>query len=210
MGINEKRFGWMDEGWADFADFFIGGPHSSDYGKYFLAKQFVGPAMIPSYTQPIHSGINSYTIGALSYYSLYHLLGEDLFKKCMKAYIDRWKYKHPSPYDFMFTFSDVSGINLNWFWKRWYFDWAYPDVGIEGYENNSITIENLGGRPLAFEIVYTYADSSESSQIVSPEVWNGSSIYILEVPGEKQITQIKLRTHGGSDAVSGNNLWSAE
>jgi len=207
MGINEKRFGWMDEGWADFADYFTPNLFSGDWDQTYLGHQFVVPMMVPTYTTPRHSGINSYTIGSYSYYSLYHLLGEDVFKKAMNEYINRWQGKHPTPYDYFFTFNNVTGMNLNWFWERWYFDWGYPDLGIVAYANNQLTIENVGGRPLAFKLTYTYNDNTTASEIVSPTVWQETNKHTMKVEANKEIVTIQLSILGGSDALLENNWW---
>lgn len=207
MGINEKRFAWMDEGMASFSEYFNGGESKWDYGQRELGYQSITPIMTPTYTQPDASSTNSYTIGSMSYYSLYHLLGETLFSKCLKAYMDRWNHKHPTPYDFMYTFNDVSGINLDWFWKNWYFDWGYMDVAIVEYKNGKLKIENKGRKAMAFTIVYTYADNTEFTETISPVIWKLSSTYLHPVTTSKEIKSIKLRTLTGSDAVMENNYW---
>jgi len=206
MGINEKRYGWMDEGWADFADYFIPDIYESDNSNEYIGRHWVVPLMVPTYTRPNHSWINSYTIGSYSYYSLYHLLGEELFDRCMKDYIQRWEGKHPTPYDYFFTFNDASGMDLNWFWQKWYFDFGYADLGIVGLEGNKLTIKNEGGRPLAFELVYTDKDGKVSSEAISPAVWNGANTYIHSVENSKNVASIKLKILGGSDVLAENNL----
>lgn len=108
--------------------------------------------MVPSHLLA-NSGTNSYTIGSMSYISLYQLLGKDLFTKCLAAYMNDWKHKHPTPYDFMNTFNRVSGKDLNWFWKQWYFDWGYMDLALTDYSNGTVTVENLGGRPMAANLI---------------------------------------------------------
>ncbi len=210
MGINEKRYAWMDEGMASFADYFIPQLSEGNWDKSYLGRQFVVPMMVPTYTTPNHSGINSYTVGSYSYYSLYHLLGADMFKKCMNAYIERWKQKHPTPYDYMLTFSDVSGMDLDWFWKGWYFDWGYADLEIKAFDNGQLTVENSGGRPLAFKLTYTFEDESTSSETISPEVWKDSKTFDKTVSFDKEVRSIRLSILGGSDAVLANNTWPKE
>ena len=145
MGINEKRFAWMDEGMAEFSeDYFTNVNLESTKDRSRFARSSNPPLMVETYSIPKTYGINSYDIASQSYHALLHLLGKELFDQCLKGYMDRWKYKHPSPYDFMFTFNDLSGQNLDWFWKAWYFDWGYPDVGVKSFENGKLTIENVG------------------------------------------------------------------
>jgi hypothetical protein len=209
MGINEKKYAWMDEGMANFAEYFNGeGDYSYDNDNSYLASQYVCPPMVPSYTQPQVSGINSYTIGSRSYQALYELLGKDMFLQCMKVYIDTWKNKHPTPYDFMFTFNTVSGQDLNWFWQKWYFDWGYPDIGIESYQNGELMVKNEGRKPIPFRIEYVYEDDTTKTEEVKTGVWKSSDIFKVQVPDFQKVKTIRLYSAMGGDVVSGNNVWS--
>lgn len=208
MGINEKRYAWMDEGWADFADYFSPHKFENKNNNEYITRHWTVPMMVPTYTRPNHSWVNSYTIGSYSYYSLYHLLGEELFDECMKTYIERWKGKHPTPYDYFFTFNDASGKDLNWFWKSWYFDFGYPDLSNEGLDDDQLTIKNEGGRPLAFELIYTLNDGSSYKEIISPEVWRSSKVFTKKVPNASNIRSIQLKSGNGSDAIYDNNKWT--
>ncbi len=210
MGINEKRYAWMDEGWADFADHFSPEQFESSWDNEYLTRHWVVPMMVPTYTRPNHSGINSYTMGAYSYYSLYYLLGEERFDECMAAYIDRWKGKHPTPYDYFFTFNDVSGQDLNWFWKAWYFDFGYPDLKNDGLQGNTLTISNEGGRPLAFQLIYTYEDDSEETEMISPECWKEGETFTKEIANPERVVSIQLKSLGGTDVLYSNNTWTRE
>jgi hypothetical protein len=211
MGINEKKYGWMDEGFASFTDFFLEQlfpPGNRD--QPYLGTQRVVPIMVPSHIVE-GSGLNSYTIGSYSYYALYSLLGKDLFKKSLHAYMNDWKHKHPTPYDFMFTINRASGMNLNWFWKKWYFDWGYMDVGIREVKNNMVVIENIGGRPLAFTITATFDDGTSSSQEISPVVWKDSKLYNHKVnAGKKKIKSVNLTIPTNGDADGQNNVWEVK
>jgi hypothetical protein len=208
MGIHEKKYAWMDEGFASFSEYFIEQLiEEGEYDQPYLASQRVLPMITPTYVAE-GSGINSYTIAAQSYISLYHLLGRDVFFKCLHAYMDEWKHKHPTPYDFMFTFNRVAGQNLNWFWKKWYFDWGYMDIGIAGVKGNNITIKNMGGRPLYFKIITTFEDGSEITDEVSAAVWKSADTYLHQVKaGKRKIKKVELKIPMSGDAVATNNLW---
>ncbi|MBX2963667.1 MAG: M1 family metallopeptidase [Cyclobacteriaceae bacterium] len=211
MGIHEKKYAWMDEGFASFSEYFIESLFpSGNWDQPYLGSQRVLPIMTPSHVAE-GSGINSYTIGSYSYIALYNLLGKDMFLKCLHTYINEWKYKHPTPYDFMFIFNRVSGQDLNWFWKKWYFDWGYMDVGITGVKNNIVTVENLGGRPLAFSITVTFTDGTTAVQEISPVVWKTSSTYNHKVnSGKKKIQAVQLAIPTNGDANGRNNSWKAQ
>lgn len=211
MGINEKKYAWMDEGFASFSEYFIDPLFpAGNWDQPYLGSQRVLPIMVPSHIAE-GSGLNSYTVGSYSYVSLYQLLGKDLFLKCLHAYMNEWKYKHPTPYDFMFTFNRVSGQDLNWFWNKWYFDWGYMDVGINDVKNNIVTVENRGGRPLAFSITVTFDDGTTSNQDVNPIVWKSSKIYNHKVnAGKKKIKSVQLTIPTNGDADGKNNTWMAK
>ncbi|HEV2644529.1 MAG TPA: M1 family metallopeptidase, partial [Candidatus Elarobacter sp.] len=125
MGINETRYGFMDEGWATTFEYLIG---QSDLGKERAAsffKQFRVSGWIndPSPVQdlPIVTpedvlegsayGNNAYGKAALGYLAVKDLLGDAEFRKSLHAFMDRWHGKHPIPWDFFNTFNDVSGKN---------------------------------------------------------------------------------------------------
>lgn len=207
MGINEKKYAWMDEGQASFSDYFI--PEifeSGNQDRDYLGSQRVLPMMTPSY-QMEGSGINSYTIGSRSYQALYKLLGKEMYAKCLKAYMDNWKYKHPTPYDFFFTFNTVSGQNLNWFWKNWYFDWGYIDLGIKSVSADEVVIENVGGRALPFGLKITFEDGTDTTTEFTPAVWEKSNTMTHKLTSKKAIKQVDLLIEFGGDAGGKNNVW---
>lgn len=207
MGINEKHYAWMDEGFANFSEFFIPPWPSGDWEQDYLGSQSVLPMMAPSHEYK-SSGINSYTVAAHSYNALYHLLGEETFIKCLNTYIQEWQYKHPTPYDFMFAFNRVSGKDLTWFWKKWYFDWGYVDIGIADFASGTLAIENKGGRPIPFSVKVTYEDGTEASQLFNPAVWKDASRTSWKVPtGNKKLAAIELVIQGEGDALRSNNFW---
>jgi len=211
MGINEKKYAWMDEGFASFTSFFIDESFPSEnQDRKFLGSQRVLPIMAPSYLFE-GSGLNSYTIGSYSYYSLYQLLGKETFLKCLHAYMDDWKHKHPTPYDFMLTFNRVSGQDLNWFWQKWYFDWGYMDMGIQKVEGKFVTLENFGGRPIAFSVKTTFNDGSSNEQTINPSVWEHSNTFRYEVQSlGKELQKVELVIPTFGDAIGSNNSWTKQ
>lgn len=207
MGINEKKYAWMDEGFASFSSFFMDNPFKMpERDLPYLGSQEVLPIMAPSHLFE-GSGLNSYTIGSHSYKSLYELLGEEIFTKCMKAYMDAWKHKHPTPYDFMMTFNRVSGENLNWFWKAWYFDWGYMDMGIDQVNGQQVTLKNLGGRPMAMTIKATLEDGSVFVEKINPKVWKDSNTFhwkLSSTKGSLKKVELEIPSY---DAKASNNTW---
>lgn len=210
MGINEKRYAWMDEGMASFSSYFIPSIWQANFDKPYLASSTVVPMMVPTYTIPNHSGINSYTLGSHSYHALYHLLGAEKFTGALNYYMNTWKQKHPSPYDFFNCIENYTGVDLDWFWKAWYFDWGYMDVGIVSYDNDVLVLQNHGGRPISMKITYTLEDDSMVSEQLSPAVWKNEEIYLHPVTTEKQVKKILLSVMNSSDANAENNVWEKD
>ena len=58
-------------------------------------------------------------------------MGHDLFDYAFKTYANRWKFKHPTPEDFFRTMEDASAVDLDWFWRGWFYTTDYNDIGIK-------------------------------------------------------------------------------
>lgn len=211
MGINETRYGFMDEGWATTLEYLIG---IEDIGKKMadeFYRQFrVGPwtrdgsanAIIPiitpgdALTGPALS-YNQYGKAALGYLAMKDLLGDDLFKKCLHAYMADWNGKHPIPWDFFFSFNTTSGKNLNWFWNAWFFQPGKIDFAIEITKKNNggydVTVKNYGGFPAPVDIVATYADGKTERFHQTPAIWQQSmSSAKVNIKTGKNIKSISL------------------
>jgi hypothetical protein len=161
MGINETRYGFMDEGWATTFEILIGRDDLGVEKAEEIYKQFRVEGWIndpsPGEDVPIVGpgdnrtgqalGDNEYGKASLGYLAMKDLLGDELFKKCLHEYMNRWHGKHPLPWDFFFTFNDVTKKNLNWFWSNWFFSHNYIDLAIKSTTRSgndySITIENM-------------------------------------------------------------------
>jgi aminopeptidase N len=207
MGINEKKYAWMDEGWATFSEYFIDGENDQGYTDIASATLATAPIISQTNTQPMTSFTNSYDMGALSYYSLYYMLGEDLFFKCLHSYMNQWKHKHPTPWDFFNCFNTASKMDLNWYWKAMYFDWGYADIAINKFEKGTLELQNLGRKPIAFTINITYTDDTKFKEIVSPAIWKTSDVYVYPIAGGKEIKFIEITTLSGADVDRTNNDW---
>ena len=89
--------------------------------------------------------------------------------------MDRWNGKHPAPWDFFYTFNDVSGQDLNWFWNAWYFQPNYIDLGVSDVSkskgNYNVVIRNIGGYPAPVDMVVKYSDGSSETVHQTPAIW---------------------------------------
>ena len=122
---------------------------------------------------------NSYGKAGLCYYVLQDMLGDSLYFKSLHQYMDDWNGKHPTPYDFFYSFNNASGQNLNWFWNKWFFDWVYPDLAISNVETTimgtKITIVNKGGLPVPVVLNIHLKDNKSKIIKYSAAVWNGKN-----------------------------------
>ena len=208
MGINEPMYTWMEEGWATFSNNFNPYERPSNESHPEYADHTVAPMMVPSYTQSSHHYTNSYSMGSLAYYSLYQMLGNETYTRCLHSFMNSWKHRHPTPYDFFYTFNQLTGQNLDWFWRRWYFDWGYPDIAIRSFNGKQVVLQNIGGRPLAVQLHITLADGSTQQQSISPAVWQHTDTYKLKLRYKQAIVKLQLSTLGGHDTDASNDYWS--
>lgn len=222
MGINETQYGWMDEGWATIGESVIsplmGEPEDEGIFSKTRYEEISGTDKdVPLITNTkLYSDAayfsNSYGKGGLCYYVLQNLLGHKLYFKSLHQYMNDWHGKHPVPYDFFYSFNNASGKNLNWFWKKWFFEWVYPDLSIksvEKFENGSkITIENKGGLPLPVYITITSL-GKKSFIKSSAEIWkDGKSTMSFQTKLPfAAINKIELGNEYIPDKYMENNTW---
>lgn len=209
MGINEKRHGWLDEGMVEYAeDAFTGVDLETVNSRRWLGGSGNPPAMTETYTIPKSYVVVSYDISSQAFYALRSLLGTEVFDKCMIGFMKRWEYKHPVPYDLFYTFNDLSGQDLNWFWEAWFFDWGYPDVGIGDFKKGTLSLENIGAKPIAISVEITDEENKTTVRELSPEIWKDKKVYSMKVKHPKTVKFIAVKTLNGDDAVRENNYWA--
>ncbi|MFN2431033.1 MAG: M1 family metallopeptidase [Cryomorphaceae bacterium] len=150
VNSNERQWTWMDEGLNTFLQFLTereferdypsrrGEPRNIvDYMKGDKAK--ISPIMTNS-ESVFQFGNNAYGKPATALNILREtVMGRELFDFAFKTYANRWKFKHPSPADFFRTMEDASAVDLDWFWRGWFFTNHHVDLGIDyvkAYELN--------------------------------------------------------------------------
>lgn len=202
--INERRFAWMDEGWADYVTSVVTNRYfQDDQSPLFTTfKGSVGgmqgsyedlPLITSSqFMDGTNYGYASYPLPAFVYSMLHQHLGEEMFKKCYKEYITRWAKKSPIPFDFFYTFENVSGQDLSWFWKPWYFEYGYPDVKIGEMKKDKLTVMNVGNRPVPVKLEVVYNDGDTYSQTLSASVWKNGATPTLSIPNYKEVKTIAV------------------
>lgn len=202
--VNERRFAWMDEGWADYITSVVTNRYFEENNDplFTTFKGSVGgnqgsyedlPLITSSqFMDGTNYGYASYSLPSFVYSMLHQHLGDELFFKGYKEYINRWAKKSPIPYDFFYTFEDVSGQDLSWLWKPWFFEYGYPDVKIVGMKKNKLTVGNVGSRPVPLKVEVTYTDGTDYETALSAKAMWGKSQLVVEIPEYKKIESIAV------------------
>jgi aminopeptidase N len=223
MGTNETQYAWMDEGWATIGESVIspkmGEPEDEGiFSKTRYEKISGTDRYVPLITNTKeYAGAaylaNSYGKGGLCYYALQDLLGDSIYFKALHQYMNDWHGKHPTPYDFFYSINSGCGKNLNWFWKRWFFGWQYPDLSIKYVEkdgnNTKLTIENKGGLPLPVYVTIISKSGKKAIQKYTAEAWRSGvdeKTYVIAEP-YSDIAEIKLGNEFIPDKDNENNIW---
>jgi hypothetical protein len=225
MGINETRYGFMDEGWATTFEYLInvaklGEARATDFYKQFRVNGWINdpspfedlPIITPGDELRRGYGNNAYGKPSLGYLALKDLLGDATFKRALHGFMDRWHGKHPIPWDFFNTVNNVTGRDLNWFFKAWYFDNSYIDIAVRGVARSAngyrVTLENIGGMPAPVDIVVGYADGSSQTFHQTPAIWQSNlQKAVVTVPARKTVANVKLDHAIGVDADTANVGW---
>ena len=229
VGSNEKRHSWMDEGLTQFnesqgsIDFFgdtafVNDVRSNREGYLGFARTGNEVDMMRHgdlYGGNAAFGIASYFKPATLMVALRGVLGEDTFQRALREYGDRWRYRHPTPYDFFSTFEDVAGRNLDWFWTPWFFetwtlDQAIADVAVQG-DSVAITIEDRGLVPMPVRLSITRQGAQPDTLTVPVDVWlDGARRHTVTVPARGGVSRVEIdAAEAFPDVDRTNQRWSA-
>lgn len=230
VGSNERLHAWMDEGFNTFINSLASDEfNNGEYRPKPANMHALGKVLTNSAFEPVMSSPDNMKESSISYLAYYkpavgltllreQVLGPERFDRAFKTYIDRWAYKHPTPDDFFRTMENVSGENLNWFWRGWFLnnwklDQAVADVKYvknDPTQGALITIDNLEkmAMPTILEIK---TKSGKLSRLKLPvEVWERNTRWIFQYPSTEEIVSVvsdpdKVLPDSNSD----NNVWPA-
>jgi Peptidase family M1 domain len=142
VNSDERQWSWMDEGLNTFLEYLT----EISFDPNFPATRGPAKNIVPymkgnqQYLEPIMSnsegiynfGANAYGKPATGLNILREtIMGRELFDHAFKTYANRWKFKHPTPEDFFRTMEDASAVDLDWFWRGWFYSTDYTDMGIK-------------------------------------------------------------------------------
>jgi len=212
VGISETKYGWFDEGFTvlfpeelqqRIAPEINQAVKTVNYEEiYYLNNEREPVMMTPTHylDSNIAASIN-YGKSEIALRLFKEYVGDNVFRSTMKAFINEWKSKHPTPYDFFAFINDYLKTDLDWYWNKWFFEYAKTDLSIKEVTRNNdsynIIIENIGGLPLPIELDIEYMDGSHKNISHMIDVWkDGHKSLSINHYSAKAIKQITL----------GNNL----
>jgi hypothetical protein len=221
-GTNETKYAWMDEGWATIAESVIspmlGEPEAEGIYMRKRYERIAGTDdEVPMITNSelLSSTVyftNSYGKPGLFYWTLQNLLGDEQFFKALHEYLDRWHGRHPIPYDFFNTFNNVTGENLNWFFKPWFFETGFPDLAIKDVlmekDKWKIVIGRKGTIPVPVNLTFVLQNDSLIHLDNTATVWkDGKREFIVtqKLPGK--LKEVRLGNDHIPDVEHKDNTW---
>ena len=224
VGTNEQKYAWVDEGLISFFPRKVIAEltHDKNYKlfteipnryNYMAGSSSEIPLIVSSENTGEAWYYQFYVRSAAAFYTLHELIGSDKFNVGLQEYTKRWKGKHPTPYDLFFTFNEVIGEDLAWFWKPWFFEMGYADLALgkvtEKSKTTEIVVEKRGLFPVQINLKVIYKDGTEKEFKKPASIWkDGLKAYSFEVP-KGDFQEIVLDNTFTPDAFGKNNIWTA-
>lgn len=227
VSTNERRYTWIDEGHTTF--------HTQQanvdrYGEERFSRtnlfapylQIAGTGLegemmrwsdfhIPG---PAY-GVASYPKPASVLTALRGILGNELFEQAHKEFMNRWKYKHPYPWDFFNTIEDVSGRDLSWFWRSWYYEtWVLDQSLSDVYTENgstTVVIEDIGNVPMPVFLKLTLENGSMIDTQLEVQDWlDGRRTIDFSISTDSPVVRAEIDPEVYfPDVNRRNNVWNA-
>jgi len=227
VGSNERLFAWMDEGFNTFINSistkeFNNGEYKHPSNVAQMANFIFNDSFEPVMVGP--DNMKERSIGILAYYKpglglgvlREVVLGPERFDKAFRTYVARWAFKHPTPWDFFHTMENVSGEELNWFWRGWFMNKWKVDQAVKNvkpvngdFKNGAqITIENIGQLPMPTTVEVTFKDGTTQVVKLPVEVWKRNTEWTFQLDSTKEVTKVKLDPKSQiPDVNAKNNVW---
>ncbi len=223
---DEREWAWMDEGLNTFVEG-IASAEWEDGPPFWLDTVAMGAMLAnPDGAQPIMTpaddtrdyGWNAYGKPALGLRLLRDVvLGPEVFDDAFRSYARAWMFKRPLPSDFFRRMEEASGQDLDWFWRGWFFDTAYVDLGATGLEpipagvlaaarapkgshGYVLGVRSYGGLPMPILLRLEFTDGTGEDRVVPVEVWRRNPervelVLITDRPLRAVVIDPEGRTH---------------
>jgi len=211
VGSNERRYGWMDEGVNTYMNAFSHDAYDRDslVWKEYLSDWRLSvqngsqvPLMTPADRVPAAAyGAVAYDKPAVVMLALRdHVVGRATFDEALREYARRWSFKHPTPADFFRTVENVSGHDLSWFWRGFYYSDDVLDIGVDTVANvmtregmrAMIVLAKHTSIPFPVEMRLKLSDGSVLDVDLPVEIWTGGDRYLATVAVNAPVVGVRL------------------
>lgn len=197
VNSDERQWTWMDEGLNSFVESIASSEWSGEFppaggDAWEIGAQLQDPGAQPLMTASDHTvnfGFNGYSKPAAGLHLLRNaVMGPELFDLAFSSYARRWKFKRPQPADFFRSMEDASAVDLDWFWRAWFYETSYVDLSIHslqelpaetlaqagaplGTRAYLLEVANDGGMVCPLVLHLEFEDGDAEQRIVPVEVW---------------------------------------
>jgi hypothetical protein len=207
VGSNERRYAWMDEGFNTYMNAFAnearypGTPVWENYLKSWAAT-VDNNTQTPLMAMPDH--IPASALGAIGYRKpgavllalRDNVVGRETMDRAMQIYVRRWAFKHPTPGDFFRTIENVSGQDLSWFWRGFFYSTDVLDIGIDSVtsDGSTATIALTKHTSILFPVSIRLMLKDGTTQDVHAPVdlWSRGDEVTVSVPVRAAVTGARL------------------
>ncbi len=230
VGTNERKFAWMDEGFNTFINMLsTANFNKGEYNRERGTMHDVAPALfspsepimtIPDVQQSRNLGILAYYKPGMGLKMLRDVvLGPERFDYAFKVYVNRWAFKHPTPYDFFRTIENAAGEDLGWFWRGYFYETWKLDQSVKEVkyvENDAakgsiITIENLEKMAMPATIEMTETNGKKVRVNLPVEVWQRGGTWTFRAPTTASLRTVVIDPDEKiPDINPRNNIWKAD
>lgn len=224
INTDERRHAWMDEGFNTFINYYAGLerypdllPARGNPRVWSRDNPNPMPQMIDIPADDVRPGY----LGTLQYgktsvglvWLRETILGPEVFDRAFREYIRRWAFRSPRPWDFFRTMEHVSGRDLGWFWRQWFYETGVLDQAVArvqpGQEATEIVFENREQlvAPLTFKVVYS--DQTEEVRSLDVGVWRDGNSVSERIPtvGRSVAKVVVDPNEDLPDVDPKNNVW---
>ena len=228
VGSNERKYGWMDEGFNTFVnsishvDF-----NNGEYKDPPQSMDVMAPMLFGNGTEAIMTApdaMKERNIGIALYFKPGYglellrnqILGPQRFDYAFRTYISYWAFKHPTPWDFFRTMENAAGEDLGWFWKEWFLENYKLDQAITSvkYEKNNaangaiVTIANLDQMAMPVLISWETRGGMKGSLKLPVEIWNNTSTWKVKLPTTEELMKVEIDPDKVFPDINfENNVW---
>ncbi len=228
VGSNERRYGWMDEGFNTFInsladDDFNKGEYKSDPQPMDLIAPYIfGDESEAIMNKP--DAMKEANIGNALYFKpgigleilRNDVLGPDRFDYAFRTYIKNWAFKHPTPWDFFRTMENAAGEDLAWFWRGWFIENYKLDQAILKieYEKDNpaegavISVANMEQMAMPLVVAYETVSGKKGVVKLPVEIWNNTRLWKVKLPTVEKLKRVEIDPGKVfPDVNAANNSW---